>query len=100
MRLFSPVRVITLGNKLKEGFAPRRFTLLFHQINDEGKWVFLNGPTHTLCYCHVCPPLCGSFGLGFSICVSDVNPTADAMRIFGGMLGPLRTRRLNLLSSL
>ena len=53
MRLFSPVRVITLGNKLKERFAPRRFTLLFHQINDEGKWVFLNGPTHTLCYCHV-----------------------------------------------
>src|SRR6516164_2885092 len=75
MRLFSPVRVITLGNKLKERFAPRRFTLLFHQINDEGKWVFLNGPTHTLCYCHVCPPLCGSFGLGFSICVSAGAPS-------------------------
>ena len=40
MRLFSPVRVITLGNKLKERFAPRRFTLLFHQINDEGSGSF------------------------------------------------------------
>src|SRR5262252_3040376 len=75
MRLFSPVRVITLGNKLKERFASRRFTLLFHQINDEGKWVFLNGPTHTLCYCHVCPPLCGSFGFGFPICVSPGAPS-------------------------
>src|SRR5215471_20372528 len=55
VRLFSHLRVITLGNKLKERFAPRRFTLLFHQINDEGKWVFLNGPTHTLCHCHVRP---------------------------------------------
>jgi hypothetical protein len=63
VRLFSHIQVITLGNELKERFAPRRFTLLFHQINDEGKWVFLNGPTHTLCHCHVCPPyaaaLCG-----------------------------------------
>jgi hypothetical protein len=68
VRLFSHLRVITLGNKLKERFAPRRFTLLFHQINDEGKRVLLKGPTRTLCYCHVRPPYAAAFsGFGLAL---------------------------------